>query len=342
PNQGTALGFRSGTGVIFDNILVGYGALVGFSQFRGTEAFAPYGGANGLDPWDDNGGLVATGKFTGPTGQHWLTDASANWKVGQWVGGWPGSGNTNWAYELVDVSQGGANYNENENLVNFLMVASNGVHDVYTTPNHLGGEISWTSGDTYAIYKCYAQFDQPGRGQSDLLGDNGPSDGQPYDVNTGGTNWPNQQLEPWYQWNNTNNGASIGFSPSIGYFSGGYFYPIIIAGRDFYDNTVKPGYTPLAFPHPLDTAGSVSSSQTYTLTVINGSGSNNYTNGAVVGIAADAPGIVTNAAFAYWSGSDIANTDAASTTVTMPASNLTVTASYVPFPPASINTNGAP
>lgn len=336
-NQGNTLGFRSGTGVIYSNIFVGWSTIIGLSQFRATQALVPYGGANGLNPWDNNGGLVATGTYTGPSGQNWLTDSSANWAVGRWVGGWPGSGNTNWAYELVDVTQGGNNYYENENLVNFSVIESNGVHDIYYPPNHLGGIITWNTGDTYAIYKCYGQLDQPGRGLCDLIGDNAPSSGQPYDTVTGKTNWPNQIVEPWYQWDNTNNGYSAGFAPNIGYFQWGYFYPIIMAGRDFFDNTVKPGYTPLPYPYPLANTNSTSTPPTYSLTVIDGTGSNNYTNGQIVNISADAPATVTNAVFAYWSGQDIANTNSANTTVTMPASNLTVTANYVPYPP-SINT----
>ncbi|HEV2454144.1 MAG TPA: hypothetical protein VGY98_07775, partial [Verrucomicrobiae bacterium] len=243
-NQGNPLGFRSGTGVIYSNIFVGWSTIIGLSQFRATQALVPYGGANGLDPWDSNGGLMATGKFTGPSGQQWLTDSSANWAIGQWVGGWPGSGNTNWSFELIDVTQGGTNYHESQNLVNFSIIESNGVHDIYYPPNHLGGIITWNNGDTYAIYKCYGQLDQPGRGLSDLIGDNAPSSGQPYDTVTGATNWPNQAIEPWYQWNNTNNWASAGFAPNIGYFPWGYFYPTIMAGRDYFDYTVKPGYTP--------------------------------------------------------------------------------------------------
>jgi hypothetical protein len=29
-------------------------------------------------------------------------------------------------------------------------------------------------------------------------------------------------------------------------------YPGIQQGRDFYNDTPKPGYTPLVYPHPLD------------------------------------------------------------------------------------------
>jgi hypothetical protein len=70
----------------------------------------------------------------------------------------------------------------------------------------------------------------------------------------------------------------------------------------------------------------------YTLTVANGSGSGTYNSDAVVSISANT---ISNELFANWSGLDIANTNSANTSITMPASNLTVTANYTPVPPPS-------
>jgi hypothetical protein len=64
---------------------------------------------------------------------------------------------------------------------------------------------------------------------------------------------------------------------------------------------------------------------TYSLTVVNGSGSGNYAAGAVVNIAANTPQGKT---FQYWTGSTVANPTGATTTLTMPAANTTVTANY--------------
>jgi hypothetical protein len=74
----------------------------------------------------------------------------------------------------------------------------------------------------------------------------------------------------------------------------------------------------------------------FTLTVINGSGGGSYTKGESVGISANAANAMKNAGFAFWSGGNIANTNAATTTVIMPASNLTVTACYTPYAPANM------
>ncbi len=70
--------------------------------------------------------------------------------------------------------------------------------------------------------------------------------------------------------------------------------------------------------------------QSYALTVTNGSGDGDYTAGTTVSIAADAP--PANQTFAGWGGdtAGIADVNAASTTLTMPASNTSVTATYTP------------
>ncbi len=68
---------------------------------------------------------------------------------------------------------------------------------------------------------------------------------------------------------------------------------------------------------------------TYTLTVVSGSGDGNYEAGDVQAIVADAP--VAGQVFSAWTGGGgaVASPSSASTTVTMPANALTVTATYV-------------
>jgi hypothetical protein len=50
-------------------------------------------------------------------------------------------------------------------------------------------------------------------------------------------------LEPIYCWSNTLDGSLTNMSSS---------YPGIQSGRDFYNGTPQPGYTPFIYPHPLD------------------------------------------------------------------------------------------
>ncbi len=64
---------------------------------------------------------------------------------------------------------------------------------------------------------------------------------------------PNQALEPLYQWNNTFQGSAMTIHVSSGCRTGGS--PCnsdhIKAGRDYYDETAKPGYIAYVYPHPL-------------------------------------------------------------------------------------------
>ena len=65
---------------------------------------------------------------------------------------------------------------------------------------------------------------------------------------------------------------------------------------------------------------------TYTLSVVNGIGGGNYAVGAVASIAANAA--PAGQTFLNWTGATVQNSSAASTSLTMPASNATVTATY--------------
>jgi len=68
----------------------------------------------------------------------------------------------------------------------------------------------------------------------------------------------------------------------------------------------------------------------YTLTVVGGSGTGSYTAGTQVPIAAGAA--PTGEFFVNWTGAAVANASAASTTLSMPPSNTTVTANYAAVP----------
>jgi hypothetical protein len=78
---------------------------------------------------------------------------------------------------------------------------------------------------------------------------------------------------------------------------------------------------------------------TYVLTVNSGAGGGSYTNGRQVTISADA---VSGKAFVQWTGdtADVANSNSASTTVTMPTNAVTLTATYVDVYYALTVTNG--
>jgi hypothetical protein len=78
----------------------------------------------------------------------------------------------------------------------------------------------------------------------------------------------------------------------------------------------------------IETSGSGTTPATYNLTVNSGSGSGSYAAGTTVNIAAAAA--PTGQVFDQWTGDTggVANVNAASTSITMPAGNATVTATY--------------
>lgn len=72
--------------------------------------------------------------------------------------------------------------------------------------------------------------------------------------------------------------------------------------------------------------GTQAGETTYALTVNSGSGSGSYASGTVVNIVASAP--ESGYAFDSWTGATVASASSSSTTITMPAGNTTVTATY--------------
>jgi hypothetical protein len=236
PMQGAALNFRGGTGIVFSNTFSGFYLLYQLNNFRSTANYPPFGSANGQNRWDSNNpAMLATGTVTGaPVGVYGdihLQDANANWAVNQWLGG----------YEVQNVSLGGTN------PVTFSLIYSNSAHDIYYLGDPGGNYIHWTNGQTYAIYQSYAQLDQVGRGQGDLVADTSPGSGVPVNTLTGQPTWPHEVSEPLYQWGNTFNGTpNYAVGPVV--TSG---YNIVQYNRDYSDNIPKPGYAALVYPHPL-------------------------------------------------------------------------------------------
>ena len=93
--------------------------------------------------------------------------------------------------------------------------------------------MTFDKGDVYEIWRINHSLDQPGLGKGNLLRG---FPGLP-------AKWPSQVTEPCYSWNNkTQSGAPINLSSTE---------PSIKEGRDFFNETPKPGYKPYIYPHPL-------------------------------------------------------------------------------------------
>ncbi|HEX7655054.1 MAG TPA: hypothetical protein VF607_16210 [Verrucomicrobiae bacterium] len=221
----TAMDFRSGTGVIFSNTVVGYKIFSTIENYRNVQPNY-WGGVNGASLWDSNSPTIyLSGIYTGTNGATSLTVNGANWTPGQWTG-----------YVLVNTNSG-----------RFDLIQNNTANQIsLTAPKDLA-PMTFTNGDAYEIHYVGAALDQVGRGSGDMVIDSYANWPNITTVNTVGNaaGWPHQVLEPLYSWGNTLNGNLAGVTSS---------YANIQEGREIYFNTPKPGYTPFTYPHPLQSS----------------------------------------------------------------------------------------
>jgi hypothetical protein len=220
----TAINFRSGSGVVFSNTSSGYGSMVTINNYRSTDAFTPFGGVTGFNPWDNNSpNVYLTGIHLGTNNSPVLVVTNAGWTTNQWSG-----------YTVNDTNTG-----------RFCLIVGN-TSDTMTmeSPEKLS-PITFNNGDGFQLYYCYPALDQVGVGSGDLLVGDGAPYGPLYNSVTTTNSWPHQVSEPLYAWGNTLNGAPANI---------GSGYPNIQENRDFFNNTAKPSYTPFTYPHPLAAA----------------------------------------------------------------------------------------
>jgi hypothetical protein len=91
-------------------------------------------------------------------------------------------------------------------------------------------------GNRYEIHKVIQVLDQPGLGA------------QVGTMNRNNPRWMHQATEPCYSWNNRDqNNNLVNFTTGNGGTT-------IIEGRDYFNKTSMPGYTPYVYPHPLTTS----------------------------------------------------------------------------------------
>jgi hypothetical protein len=232
PNQAGQI--RSGCIVTHDNkwsnVAKGH-VLQAYRQFHSSPH---WGGSNGQNPYDDNApngtqGYWETGKHTGPDGATVLSDATKNWTANQWYQ--PGA-----TYVVRNITQDARAQSAARKIQSFAISNTSNSLTCSSLTFYPGEVLTFNTGDTYQIWKVTHSLDQPGLGKGDLLTG---LPGRP-------AKWPNQVTEPCYSWNNTalENGRAINLSSSE---------PSIKKGRDFLNETPKPGYEPYTHPHPLVT-----------------------------------------------------------------------------------------
>jgi hypothetical protein len=102
-----------------------------------------------------------------------------------------------------------------------------------------GPATNFADGDNFEIRRVLVALDQPGRGKGDLLVGRAPIINEAMRTAA----WPRQVLDPVYSWENKrSDGSDVNVAGQE---------PTIKEGRDFYNNTPKPGYKPYPYPHPL-------------------------------------------------------------------------------------------
>jgi hypothetical protein len=243
-------GLRGGTSLIHDNTYDGLIPVhtMALQTYRTFFLFPgiPFLAASGDNPWDLNdtegngtnvpghapfrydSGTVTSGSTTT------LVDNSKNWTPHQWIG-----------FTARRLSDNGIAYII-DNTSNTLTVYYRAVQ---------GGGVTWAAGNQYQIHRLLAALDQTCRGQSDpITGDT------PINTVTGTAAWPHQALEPCYSWNNTYTPTGASLSNYLYQGDGPKNY--LLEGRDFYNDTHKPGYTPYTYPHPLVGGASPTPAQT--------------------------------------------------------------------------------
>src|SRR6266508_557195 len=214
-------GIRSGGIITHDNTWYGAQPSGGFTLQNYRNFFAwlgsPWRGASGDNPWDSNDphGLYESGTCSAGSDRNHIVDLTKNWTTNRWAG---------FTAKRFSDSQIGYIESNTNNTLNVFWYTDSG-----------GGAV-WTAGDQYQIRKVLIALDQPGRGAGGLINVNNPA-------------WPRQALEPCYSWNDrhTPTNTSVDIHKGTGASS-------LVEGRDFYNNTPMPGYTPYTYPHPLVSA----------------------------------------------------------------------------------------
>ncbi len=220
----TTCDIRGGTGVIFSNDMKGYYTSVTVSSYRETDNdlnFTPWFGASGINGYDSNSPTALFGTASATSNKLYV--ASAAWSINQWSG-----------YTVY-------NSNSINGLKVFGIVSSSDANTMsFVSPRTAQYTFYITNGDPFSVHIAYPTIDMLGRGQGNDLGS----------TNTPFPAYPMQQLDPLYFWSNNLSLYGNGFyqpqPPQVG-----SAYPQTKSGRDYYNDIVKPGYTPLIYPHPM-------------------------------------------------------------------------------------------
>ena len=167
---------------------------------------------------DSNGPALLTGTAS-ITSSNTLIVSDANWTPNQWVG--------------CTV------YNASQSSQLCGVVTTNTSNTMkFAASRRAWLQVGFNKGDSFEVHRIYPMLDQPGAGQCDLLSGDNPA-----------PVWLHQKAEPVYIWGNS---LSLMYQTLTAVPSNASTtYPNLVQGRDYFNNTPRPGYTPYTYPHPL-------------------------------------------------------------------------------------------
>ena len=255
---------RGGTGVIFSNTIIGWKYAEQLLHKRVQQWCSTFDGADGLCPWDLNDtNVYLQGVWSGPAAAAtnnytWLTSDITFTNIIPWT-------NNQWAGYVV-VNTNAAYYFTNDNTAPvywFGTIVSNTTNTLsvlnpknsYADQGPYSPNVTFNPGDHYQFRRVLRTLDQIGLGSGDYIAstNNGWT---AYDAASPNSIPPlaNEVDEPLYWWSNTLNSASSGLTgQNVNFDNCGF--AVIQANRDFYNDTPKPGYSPLPYPYPNPPGG---------------------------------------------------------------------------------------
>jgi hypothetical protein len=235
--SGNAMHLRGGTGVVFDNTVVGISEFLTLHTYRYHTAFPRWSGSDGTCNWDLNddkiytSGTAGNGSGIGRNGAGGkLVVPNAGWLANQWV-----------AYTVRNLD-GLSNIQPSNSKGAgpgpfFSAVVANTSDTILLEAGSQQPNKIFAPGDHFEIRKVRQSLDMIGASTGDLLSGKAPT-----------PRWLNQQIEPVYIWNNNFDGranAGVATAPDTP----------IKEGVHFINNKTKPGYKPFRYPHPLVSEG---------------------------------------------------------------------------------------
>jgi hypothetical protein len=203
--------------------------------------FGQWGTADGTNGWDINdktdysgngiGGGVNGKKASGTAASGGTDPGYYNWPTVT-VAGTPWTPNAFAGFSIKKTEANSA-----DQKASYIHANTNNTI-TYSPPQGFGTTMTFSSGNTFEIHRVLTALDQPGRARGSLIAQTDPSSPP--------SGWNDQVTDPCYEWNN----GTCHFLSNVP--------EIVRINEHFFNSTVKPGYTPYTYPHPLVSSAPVS------------------------------------------------------------------------------------